>query len=170
MKAEATLAGQGLSLTDDGRVFFNTVAPLGTDDTGGRRDVYEWVGDRTYLISSGIGRFDAELLTTTHDGTDVYFFTHDTLDAHVDENGERTKIYDARTDGGFFVLPVKPQCAASDECHGPGTVAAGPPQIASSGRTSDGNHRACPKHRVMRKGKCVKPKAKKQKRGRKHHG
>ncbi len=170
MKAEATLAGQGLSLTDDGRVFINTLAPLGTDDTGGRRDVYEWVGDRTYLISSGIGRFDSELLTTTHDGTDVYFFTHDTLDAHADENGERTKIYDARTDGGFFVLPVKPQCAASDECHGPGTVAAGPPQIASSGKTSDGNHRACPKHRVKRKGKCVKPKAKTQKEGRKHNG
>ena len=169
MKAEATLATDGLSLTDDGRVFFNTEAPLATEDTGGNGDVYEWVGGRTSLISSGIGRFDSELLTATHDGTDAYFFTHDTLDANVDENGDRTRIYDARVNGGFFKLPVKPQCAASDECHGPGTVAPGPPQIASSGRTSDGNRRACPKGKVKRKGKCVKKKRRKkhaqQKRG-----
>jgi hypothetical protein len=173
MKAEATLAGDGLSLTDDGRVFFNTVAPLATEDTGGKGDVYEWVGGRTSLISSGIGQFDSELLTVTHDGTDAYFFTHDRLDANVDENGDRTRVYDARTNGGFFELPTKPQCAASDECHGPGTVAPGPPQIASSGRTSDGNLRACPKGKVKRKGLCVKKKrrhAKKTKRGGKRHG
>ena len=161
MKAEATLAGDGLSLTDDGRVFFNTLAPLGTEDTGGRRDVYEWVGGRTSLISSGIGRFDSELLTTTHDGIDAYFFTHDTLDANVDENGERTKIYDARTDGGFFELPVKPQCAASDECHGPGTVAAGPApdrQLRQDQRRQP--QEACQKGKVKRKGKCVKTKPK----------
>jgi hypothetical protein len=174
MKAEATLAGDGLSLTDDGRVFFNTVAPLATEDTGGKGDVYEWVGGRTSLISSGIGRFDSELLTVTHDGTDAYFFTHDQLDANVDENGDRTRVYDARTNGGFFKLPAKPQCAASDECHGPGTVAPGPPQIASSGRTSDGNQRACPKGKVKRKGLCVKKKkrrhARNAKMGGKRHG
>jgi hypothetical protein len=172
MKAEATLAAAGLSLTDDGRVFFNTLAPLATEDTGGKRDVYEWVGGRTSLISSGIGRFDSELLTTTHEGADAYFFTHDALDANVDENGDRTRIYDARTNGGFFKLPIKPQCAASDECHGPGTIAPGPPQIASSGRTSDGNDRSCPKGKVRRKGRCVKKhRAKKHvKRGRRHHG
>ena len=127
------------------------------------------------MISSGIGRFDSELLTTTDDGTDAFFFTHDTLDANVDENGERTRIYDARVNGGFFKLPVKPQCAASDECHGPGTIAPGPPQIASSGRTSNGNRQeACPKGKVKRKGKCVKKKSKKRqakkKRSRKHNG
>jgi hypothetical protein len=173
MKAEATLAVDGLSLTDDGRVFFNTVAPLATEDTGGKGDVYEWVGGRTSLISSGIGQFDSELLTTTHDGGDAYFFTHDALDANVDENGDRTRVYDARTNGGFFKLPIKPQCAASDECHGPGTVAPGPPQIASSGRTSDGNLRACPKGKVKRKGRCVKKKKhskKKTKRGGRRNG
>ena len=175
MKAEATLAAAGLSLTDDGRVFFNTLAPLASEDTGGKQDVYEWVGGRTSLISSGIGGFDSELLTTNHDGIDAYFFTHDALDANVDENGERTRIYDARVNGGFFKLPVKPQCAASDECHGPGTVAAGPPQIASSGRTSNGNHSACQKGKVKRKGKCVKKKSRKKhaertKRGGKRNG
>jgi hypothetical protein len=175
MKAEATLAVDGLSLTDDGRVFFNTPAPLATEDTGGRRDVYEWVGGRTSLVSSGIGRFDSELLTTTRDGTDVFFFTHDRLDPNVDENGDRTKIYDARPKGGFFKLPVKPQCAASDECHGAGTEAPGPPQIASSGKTSDGNQKkVCPKGKVKRKGKCVKrakkKHAKKTRKGKRRHG
>ena len=41
------------------------------------------------------------------------------------------KIYDARDDGGFFILPAPPPCAASDECHGPGTPVAPPPQIGS---------------------------------------
>ena len=173
MKEEATLAGDGLSLTNDGRVFFNTLAPLATEDTGGRGDVYEWVGGRTSLISSGIGRFDSELLSTTRDGIDVYFFTHDALDNNIDENGERTKIYDARTGGGFFQLPIKPQCAASDECHGPGTETPAPPQIASSGKTSDGNLKTCPKGKVKRKGKCVKKgtkNSKKTKKGKRHHG
>jgi hypothetical protein len=177
LQGEAALASAGLSITDDGRVFFNTQASLGVEDTGGTKDVYEWVGGRARTISSGIGRFDSELLSVTHDGTDAFFYTHDTLDANVDQNGERTKIYDARVGGGFFELPVKPQCQASDECHGPGTIAPGPPLIASSGRTSNGNigagkSKPCRKGKVRRRGKCVKkPKksAKSLKKGKKRN-
>jgi hypothetical protein len=177
-QGEATLAGNGLTISDDGRLFFNTAASLGVEDTGGTKDVYEWIGGRPRLISSGIGRFDSELLTVTHDGTDAFFFTHDTLDAKADENGERTKIYDARVGGGLFALPRAPGCRASDECHGPGTIAPGPPQIGSSGPTSDGNNavsKGCPKGKVKKHGKCVKKAQKKHgkkhaKKGKKHHG
>ncbi len=178
LQGEASLASAGLSITDDGRVFFNSLASLGVEDTGGTKDIYEWVDGRARMISSGIGRFDSELLSVTHDGTDAFFYTHDTLDANVDQNGERTKIYDARVDGGFFELPVKPQCQASDECHGPGTIVPGRPLIASSGKTSNGNvasdkgSKACPKGKVRRKGKCAKkPKksAKSLKKGKKRN-
>lgn len=176
LRGEATLARDGLSLTDDGRVFFNTPVGLGVEDTDGTLDVYEWVGGTARLISSGIGRFGSELLTTTHDGTDAFFFTHDTLDAHADSNGDRTKLYDARVGGGFFRLPVKPQCAASDECHGPGTETPPPPTIVSSGKTSQGNYQrpaGCPKGKVKRGKKCVrKPKhhRRHKTKGKKHHG
>ncbi len=173
-QGEATLAKNGLAISDDGRLFFNTAASLGVEDTGGTKDVYEWIGGRPRLISSGIGRFDSELLTVTHDGTDAFFFTHDTLDSKVDENGERTKIYDARVGGGLFELPKAPGCRASDECHGPGTITPGPPQIASSGKTSNGNHAnritKCPKGKVKRHGKCVKKPSKHSKKGKKHRG
>ena len=175
-QGEATFPKNGLTITDDGRLFFNTVASLSVEDTGGTQDIYEWTGGRPRLISSGIGRFDSELLTVTHDGTDAFFYTHDTLDPKIDENGERTKIYDARVGGGLFALPQSQGCRASDECHGPGTIAPPPPQIGSSGPTSDGNDlkKGCPKGKVKKHGKCVKkpkPKHKKhQKKGKKHHG
>lgn len=157
LKGEASLAKDGLTIADDGRLFFNTPAALSVEDNNGKTDVYEWVGGRPRLLSSGSGRFDSELLTTTHNGVDLFFYTHDVFDSNVDKNGERTKIYDARVLGGFFKLPVRPQCAASDECHGPGTVAPGPPAIRSSGPTSLGNVKPCKKGYVRKNGKDGKP-------------
>ncbi len=178
LQGEASLPADGLAISDDGRLFFNTGTAISVEDTGGTKDIYEWVGGRARLISSGIGRFNSELLTVTHDGTDAFFFTHDTLDPKIDKNGERTKIYDARVGGGLFALPSSPGCRASDECHGPGTIAPPPPQIDSSGPTSDGNHgikKGCSKGKVKKHGKCVKkakpkkPGTKHTKKGKKHH-
>ena len=42
-----------------------------------------------------------------------------------------TKLYDARTNGGFFDVPPPALCAASDECHGPGTRRRRPPPIGT---------------------------------------
>jgi hypothetical protein len=42
------------------------------------------------------------------------------------------KIYDARSGGGFFDVPAPPPCAASDECHGAGSVAPGPPDVRTT--------------------------------------
>ena len=116
-------------------------------DGDNTKDVYEWEEEgqgrprraatpttRTYfptgiclsLISAGTSPFDSSLLSASADGTDAFFFTHDTL-APEDENGPLAKIYDARTEGGFFKIPPPALCAASDECHGPGTKAAATP-------------------------------------------
>jgi hypothetical protein len=77
------------------------------------------------------------------------------------------KIYDARTDGGFFQIPEPAKCAASDECHGPGTKEAATPPIRTIAATP-GNPKAksCKKPKVKKNGKCV---SKKKRRHHKRH-
>ena len=136
---EATLASNGSSLTDDGRVFFNSTEGLVDRDLNGKMDAYEWEpqeppGQRrrtdgcVQLISTGTSPLDSSLLGVSADGTDAYFFTHDTL-VSSDNNGSRVKIYDARAGGGFAQVPPPHPCQASDECHGAGSQAPPPPDI-----------------------------------------
>jgi hypothetical protein len=163
------MSADGLSLSNDGRAFFTTTEPLVLRDTDKRKDVYEWNEGQLQLISSGTSPFDSGLLTASADGTDVYFYTHDTL-AKEDTNGSVTKIYDAREDGGFFVLPEPPQCAASDECHGAGSQAPPPPRVSSIAGTPSrfkARPKKCRKGYVKRHGRCVK--RKRHTRARHHH-
>ncbi|HEX7059190.1 MAG TPA: hypothetical protein VF176_04995 [Solirubrobacterales bacterium] len=133
---DASLSGNGLSIADDGRVFFNTGEPLVLRDTNGKLDAYEWKenpdgqGGKAELISSGQDRSDSGLLTVSADGKDAYFFTREVL-ATQDHNGTLMKLYDAREQGGFFIIPPQPSCKASDECHGPGTQAAPPAPLGT---------------------------------------
>jgi hypothetical protein len=174
---DAGLASNGLSLSDDGRVFFDTEEAIVLRDGDNAKDVYEWekegagptaggcdsenpnlfpTGICLSLITSGTSQFDSSLLSASAHGGDVFFFTHDTL-AHEDENGPVTKIYDARTAGGLFDIPPRALCAASDECHGPGTAAAAPSPIRTlAGTPGNARSRACRKRFVRRHGKCVR--------------
>jgi hypothetical protein len=127
---DADLAMRGLSLSDDGRVFFDSTDPLIPSDLNGAEDVFEWREGKIGPISSGTSPIDSSLLSISADGTDAYFFTRQTL-APQDENGNSVKIYDARAGGGFLFDPARPPCKASDECHGPGTQAAPPPDIGT---------------------------------------
>jgi hypothetical protein len=185
---DASMASDGLSLTDDGRVFFDSNDALALGDGNNRKDAYEWetpgtgscaadpqnpnyfafTGDCMSLISSGSSPFDSSLLSAGADGTDAYFFTHDTL-AHEDENGPVTKLYDARVDGGFFNVPPPALCVASDECHGPGTKASPSPDFGTVG-PSPGNAPNCRKGFVQRHGVCVRRKGTRRHRHhRRHH-
>lgn len=175
---DATLAPDGLSLLEDGRLFFTTRLGLVLNDANRRKDVYEWEGGEQKLISTGTGPFDAGLLTASADGVDVFFFTHEALAPEEDNDGFLMRIYDAREGGGFFKLPAAVPCQASDECHGPGTVPAPPPDIRSAGHTTEGNFLTCRKGQVKRGGKCVKKHHRKRhhhkkkhhkKNGKKHH-
>ena len=162
----------GLSLTDDGRVFFDSTDALVLRDGDERKDVYEWevqgagncnpddpnffsTGHCVSLVSSGTSQFDSSLLSVSADGLDAYFFTHDSL-AHEDENGPVAKLYDARENGGFFNVPPPALCAASDECHGPGTKAAEPPAIRTISGEPGKPPVRCRKGTVKKHGKCVK--------------
>ncbi len=169
---EARLSS-GLNLTNDGRVFFTSVEPLVLRDTNNRLDVYEWKeGEIQQLVSTGISNFDAGLLGVSADGVNAFFFTRETL-APQDKNGETMKIYDARENGGFLNIPPLPLCAAKDECHGPSTVPAPPPQIGTfKGEGGNAKPKKCKKPKVKQNGKCVKkPKKKKNKKnGKRSHG
>jgi hypothetical protein len=154
---DATLASKGLSLTDDGRVFFNSTQGLVDRDLNGVKDAYEWKEGDVGLISAGTGALSSSLLGVSGDGVDAYFFTRDTL-VNGDDNGSRVKLYDARSFGGFAFVPSPVPCKASDECHGPGSQAAPPPAVGTIAGTPIGNV-AKPKHRCKRHKKCRRRRA-----------
>jgi hypothetical protein len=169
----------GLGLTDDGLVFFTTDEQLVLRDTNNKADAYEWTENggelgHQQLISSGSSPLNSSFLGASADGTDAFFFTHEVLTPE-DENGNAVKVYDARASGGFPFLPAAKPCAASDECHGPGTEQPGPPNINTftGGGTGRGNATGregttkCRKGFVKRNGHCVK--RKKHRHGRRHH-
>jgi hypothetical protein len=165
---DATLAPSGLSVLNNGSVFFTTPFPLVLNDANGRSDVYETTpAGLQELISSGTGSFDAGLLTVSADGTDAFFFTHDTLAPEEDRNGQLMKIYDARVGGGFFKLPPAVPCKASDECHGPSSPVPPPPDIKSSGPSTPGNVVICRKGTVKHRNRCIRRKHRKH--AKKHH-
>ena len=118
------MASEGLSLIDDGQVFFNSADALAPRDLDKRQDVYKWDGGVPELISTGTSQFNSSLLGVSADGTDAFFFTRDRL-VPEDANGILVKLYDARAGGGFEVVPDAVSCKASDECHGAGSPAPG---------------------------------------------
>jgi Fibronectin type III domain len=151
---DVSLTPQGLNLSDDGRVFFTSPEQLALRDTDEKLDAYEWNGTDTQLISTGASESDSGLVTASADGVDAFFFTRQTL-VPGDLNGNAMKIYDARAEGGFLFTPPRPACAASDECHGPGTVAAPPPAIntvtGSGAQSGGGSQKKRKKHHHRKK-------------------
>jgi hypothetical protein len=172
--ADTMPAPYGLGLSDGGKVFFTTTEQLVLRDTNKKADAYEWVKTLEYpdskqqLISSGVSPLDSHLLGISSDGVDAFFFTHEKLAAE-DQNGNAVKLYTARENGGFPFVPAEKACAASDECHGPGTEPPPDPNINTftGGGPSRGNAKSntrvhCKKRFVKRKGKCVKRKKSKK--------
>ena len=176
-------ASNGLFMSDDGRTFFSTKAPLVPFDSNGKTDVYEYTEGRPQLISSGTASKDTwggglliypamtvGLEGVSADGVDVYFSTFDTL-VPQDDNGEFIKFYDARTGGGFPFQAPTPPCKAADECHGAGSVGPPNPQVgtgAQLGKTGNVRSAKCKKGFVRKNGKCVKKKKGKKKGKRAH--
>jgi hypothetical protein len=161
---DATLSSHGLSVIDDGRVFFTTTESLVLRDTGEKKDAYEWTNGDARLISSGTSPFDSGLLSVSADGQDAYFFTRDTF-VKGDRNGTLMKIYDAREEGGVFVIPPPFPCAASDECHGPGSAQPPTRTVGSfAGSPANTSPNRCKKGKVKKRGKCVKKPRKQHKR------
>jgi hypothetical protein len=186
---DATLAPNGLSISNDGRVFFNSTEGLVDRDLNEKRDVYEWEPEGTEavkeaepcttgggcidLISTGTSPYNSSLLGISASGTDAYFFTRDTL-VSSDENGSRVKLYDARSSGGYPQLPPPIPCQASDECHGPSSQAPPATNIKTTVGIPIGNHQGtstkatCKHGLVKKKGRCVRAKVHRHHRRRQH--
>jgi hypothetical protein len=181
---DASLPVGGLGLLNDGRVFFNSTDALAPRDLDGVDDAYEWEAGEVQLISTGTSQYPSELLGMSADGTDAYFFTHDTLVPQATA-GNHMKIYDARVFGGFPFTPEPVPCKASDECHGPSSEPAPSPPTNTLGGEGGSAVPAqvakkCAKGKVRKKGKCVakhkkahkksSKKKKNRKQGGRHHG
>ncbi len=156
-ESDATLTPYGLSLLDDGRVFFTSGEQLTLRDTNEKLDAYEWEDGKQELISTGTSPSDASLLSVSADGKNAFFFTRQKL-VPQDNSGSNVRLYTAREDGGFAFGPPQFSCAASDECHGASTPAA-PPLAAGTTAGTPGQFKEakaeCRKGKVKRKGKCV---------------
>jgi hypothetical protein len=167
-QTDTSLSSYGLNLSDDGRLFFTSRDPYVLRDTNRAQDAYEWSDGKVDLLSTGQSPEGSEILTVTRDGKDAFFFTRETLSAE-DENGSAVKVYTAREGGGVLSSLSPYPCAASDECHGPGTKAPSEPVINTV--TGAGTSLQvtkppqCKKGKVRRKGRCVK-----RRRNRKVHG
>ncbi|HEY5977954.1 MAG TPA: hypothetical protein VIT85_08865 [Solirubrobacterales bacterium] len=165
------LASHGLSLADNGKLFFDSYKALVLRDTDDVKDAYELSDGEVQLISTGASQFDSGLLGASADSKDVFFFTRDSL-SPLDKNGSVMRIYDARENGGRFIIPPPPQCAASDECHGPGSAVPANPPISSLAGTEAKAPKPikCRKGYVKKHGKCVKKKKKTKKKKAKRGG
>jgi hypothetical protein len=162
----------GRFMTDDGRAFFATKESLVPRDANGINDVYEFVGARPQLITSGSGSEEGEtlqegLVGVTANGIDVFFGTYDTLVAQ-DESGTVYKFYDARTNGGFpFNKPAAP-CEAADECHGAESQPAAPLEFGTGQDLGETGNVLPAKHKKHKHKKHRKHKHKRNKRHHKH--
>jgi hypothetical protein len=156
--SDATLTPFGLSLLEDGRVFFTTAEQLTLRDSNQKRDAYEWENGKQELISTGTSPSDSELLSVSSDGTDAFFFTRQKL-VPGDENGSSVRLYDAREGGGFAFGPPQFSCAASDECHGASTAPASPLAAGTTagtpGQFKEEAQAKCRRGKVKRRGRCV---------------
>jgi hypothetical protein len=100
-------------LTDEGRLFFETMDSLTPYDTNARVDVYEYEGGRAYPISDGFGPENSAFLDASMSGDDVFFVTRDQL-VPGDKDGA-VDLYDARV-GAAQGVAAPPPCESSDAC------------------------------------------------------
>jgi len=134
-------------LTDEGRLFFDSVAPLVPHDTNGREDVYEFepsgVGSCVStlgcvaLISSGTGNGDSVLADASTNGNDVFFTT--TSQLVPDDTDNARDLYDAHVCAPLAPCAPPPEapapvCASGDACRTsvpPQPTVFGPPPSAT---------------------------------------
>jgi hypothetical protein len=169
----------GRVMSDDGsRVFFSTRTALTPYATQGVRDVYEYEGGHTTLVSpAGPAATDAFYQDSSTDGSNVFFTTRQSL-APGDDDGAAPDVYDARVGGGFQqASPAAPGCVQENTCSAmPLATPAGPvsalfvlpgnpaPSLVATG--DEASPKAIPPTRAQRLAKALRACAKKRKRQR----
>ena len=125
-------------ISEDGdRVFFDSGAPLVSQDTNGVQDVYEWEREGTgsctngsgvhggcvFLLSGGTSKASSWLIGAGENGDDVFVATRAQL--LPEDQNDAFDLYDVRVDG---VKPVSPPECTGTGCQG---VPAPPPTFAT---------------------------------------
>jgi hypothetical protein len=180
--SDITASQDGLFMTYDGRAFFATEDALAHADTNKGQDIYEFVGGRPQLITTGTGETHSSagavaallnppgLVGVSAGGEDVFFSTYDTL-VSQDHNGLFLKFYDARTGGGFSAPAAPPPCEAADECHGADSSPPGAMQDETSAQLRGGNlpGATAPSHRKAKRHKRRARRPHRRRHHRAHH-
>jgi Fibronectin type III domain len=171
-----------VAISDDGSyVFFVTtdrLVPQDQNPLGGGlitsapgEDVYEWHNGTVSLISSGTDSQPSVFIGASADGRDVFFGTHSQLASQdIDGLGD---VYDARIGGGFPVPAGSAPCEG-DACQSPSSApndatpssstfsGPGDPAPGATSKVLVVKAKKCGKGKVLKKGRCVKKKAKKK--------
>ena len=116
------------NVTDDGRVFFNSLDQLVPSDANSTYDVYEYADGAHRLLSSGQSPYDSLLFGVSPNGRDVFFTTHDSLVRADFDNGDQD-LYVARVGGGFPSAASDAAPCAGDACQG--SSPSGPSGVAA---------------------------------------
>jgi hypothetical protein len=161
------------NLSDDGsRVFFQTAEALVPQDTNRLTDVYEWErqgrgsckrsseafsessGGCLYLISTGQSGEQSYFGDASSDGSDVFFFTRQSLVAQDQDNN--VDVYNARENGGIEAQnpPPPPAACSAEACRN--ASASAPVFGALPSETSSGSGNLMPSPSTP----ATKPKAK----------
>ncbi len=126
-------------VTDDGRVFFNSLDQLVPADGNSMYDVYEYADGEHKLLSSGNSAYDSLLFGVSPDGRDVLMTTHDGLVPADNDNGDQD-LYVARVGGGFPPPAAGGGAGCSgDACQGGSPTAPAGGSAGSAGFRSAGN-------------------------------
>jgi hypothetical protein len=128
---------RSIAMSENGeRVFFTTTEALVSQDTNGKRDVYEWENGHVYLISDGVAPAGSRLVAATPSGDDVIFITAGRL---TWQDGDTAQdAYDARVNGGF-PAPATPTPCGGEACQGSPPTTGTPPSPGSVTLTGEGN-------------------------------
>ncbi len=181
------------TLSDSGRLFFDSTDGLVSRDSNGTEDVYQYepsaVGSCTGssstfspsasgcidLISSGVSGQESAFLDASESGNDVFFITEAKLSPFDTDNAY--DVYDARVEGGDRE-PEKPVECQGDACQGfvaapsdatPDSLTFSGPgnlkplALAAPPPTTKAKPKKCPKGKKLEHRKCAKTKKAKTK-------
>jgi DNA-binding beta-propeller fold protein YncE len=170
-------------LSNEGRLFFNTINPLVPQDSNGTQDVYEYEppgvggesgcketsetfssrsGGCVSLISSGSSSQESAFLDASESGDDVFFLTYSRLAKADTDNA--LDIYDAHSCTASVPClpepPAPPEPCKGEGCQAHGAASAEPSpstsQFVGPGNPGPARKAGCPKGKVKKGGRCVK--------------
>jgi DNA-binding beta-propeller fold protein YncE len=133
------------NLSENGRVFFDSLDVLSPLDKNGLENVYEYEPDGLgtckrgggciYLISSGTGETNADFVNATPSGSDVFFTTRSEMVPQ--DKDDLIDLYDARephTPGEQVAFPpetVSSECSSGEECRPSSSSLSSPSNLGS---------------------------------------